>query len=149
MNIRNITLTVTCPVTARASAGLRIVRKGRAGWEEWRGEGKVMRGEHWATPSSLKTPTQSYMGRMEKRVASARLHRGGVSFSEKGASYHRLSSMSWQLGSELCILSPSLKIRYNSVTPNYTQKNTKGWKRTSTITRQSRSVNNTSACWVL
>lgn len=27
--------------------------------------------------------------------------------------------MSWQLGSELCILSPSLRIRYSNVTPNW------------------------------
>lgn len=41
-----------------------------------------------------------------------------VDVSDTPTAHHRLSSMSWQLGSELCILSPSLRMRYSSVTPN-------------------------------
>lgn len=44
-----------------------------------------------------------------------------VGVSDALTAHHRLSSMSWQLGSELCILSPSLRMRYSSVTPNWTK----------------------------
>lgn len=77
------------------------------------------------TPSSslVTENTSSVLGWGERWIREMR-ERSDLEAWGGGAlrAHHRLSSMSWQLGSVLCILSPSLRIRYSRVTPNCTQR---------------------------
>lgn len=121
MCVWEVKLTVVSLAVARASGGRRSERRARGGWEEWRGEEKGRRREPVTAPSSPRTPTPSWGTRGDENITHGVQRRSSVSVRRVIMwcwTHQRLSSMSWQLGSELCILSPSLRTRYSSVTPN-------------------------------